>query len=213
VKGSGRTGRRPGTSRSREKILSAARKEFSAHGYGATIERIARRAGCDSALVHHYFGTKAKLFDEAMELPGQISEQMPQVLSDTTRVGENLARLLLESRETERSRQIILGLLRSALANEEAAGRVRELIVRQAIAPALDALSASDTELRSSLIGAHIIGIFIARQVVHLEPLASMPIEDIVHAIAPTLQNYLFGDIGGFTSLPQVSGERIRQAD
>jgi len=197
VKGNGRTGRRPGPSRSREKILSAARVEFSARGYGgATIARIARRAGCDSALVHHFFGTKERLFDEAMELPEQISDQWASIVRDPERLGENLARLLLESREQERGRQVMLGLLRSALSSESAARRVREVILHQAIVATLTARSVPDAQLRGSLIGAHFVGIMVARHVTRIEPLASMPLDDLVRAVAPTLQNLLFGDVG-----------------
>ena len=48
----GRTGRRPGAGGTREKILAAARFQFSEAGYeGATIRDIAGEAGVDPALV------------------------------------------------------------------------------------------------------------------------------------------------------------------
>jgi DNA-binding transcriptional regulator YbjK len=61
-----RTGRRPGRSGTRDAILVAARESFTASGYDqASIRDIARRAGVDPALVHHYFGTKQELFTES----------------------------------------------------------------------------------------------------------------------------------------------------
>ena len=43
---------------------------FRRHGYdGATIRRIAADAGVDPALVHHFFGTKERLFAAAVRLP------------------------------------------------------------------------------------------------------------------------------------------------
>ena len=52
-------GRRPGAADTRGEILAAARSEFAAKGYDASSVRgIAREAGVDPALVHHYFGTK-----------------------------------------------------------------------------------------------------------------------------------------------------------
>ena len=66
----GRTGRRGGDSGTREAIRAAARKRFAEFGYsGATIRGIAADAGVDPALVHHFFGTKEKLFAAAVQLP------------------------------------------------------------------------------------------------------------------------------------------------
>ncbi len=65
-----RTGRRPGQSGSRDRILHAARSRFAADGYdGTTIRGIASDAGVDPALVHHFFGTKERVFAAALELP------------------------------------------------------------------------------------------------------------------------------------------------
>ena len=52
-----RTGRRPGaTGRTRERILQAARQDFSNAGYdGVTIRGIAAQAKVDPALVLHYY--------------------------------------------------------------------------------------------------------------------------------------------------------------
>ena len=48
----------------------AARSRFGDYGYdGATIRGIAADAGVDAALVHHFFGTKERLFAAAMRLP------------------------------------------------------------------------------------------------------------------------------------------------
>ncbi|MER7921170.1 MULTISPECIES: TetR family transcriptional regulator [unclassified Streptomyces] len=53
----------------RDRILAAAREEFSARGYDRTsVRRIAQAAGVDSALVHHYFGTKEQVFAAAVEV-------------------------------------------------------------------------------------------------------------------------------------------------
>ena len=66
----GRTGRRPGNPDTREAILGAARTAFADKGYdGASIRTIATGAGVDPALVHHYVGTKDKLFLAAMNMP------------------------------------------------------------------------------------------------------------------------------------------------
>src|SRR6202044_1052358 len=49
--------------RTRERILSAALKEFAAKGFaGARVDVIARRATINKRMLYHYFGNKEKLF-------------------------------------------------------------------------------------------------------------------------------------------------------
>src|SRR4029079_2751681 len=69
---------RGGESGARERILTSAVDVFAEHGYdGTTIRGIAARAGVDSALVHHYFGTKADLFAEAIGAPMRPDVDVP----------------------------------------------------------------------------------------------------------------------------------------
>jgi hypothetical protein len=53
----------------------------------------------------------------------------------------------------------------------------------------------SSLVLRSSRIAAQLMGVAFMRFVWKIEPLASMDDDDIVAAIAPTIQRYLDGDI------------------
>ena len=77
-----RTGRRPGVSGTREAILDAARRAFAEQGYQrATVRDVARLAGVDPALVHHYFGTKQELFVAAVRLPVNPVDQLTAVLA------------------------------------------------------------------------------------------------------------------------------------
>src|ERR1700677_4101002 len=49
--------------RTRERILAAALKEFSAKGFaGARVDVIARRASINKRMLYHYFGDKEELF-------------------------------------------------------------------------------------------------------------------------------------------------------
>ncbi|HVU26180.1 MAG TPA: helix-turn-helix domain-containing protein [Verrucomicrobiae bacterium] len=49
--------------RSRERILSAALKEFAANGFaGARVDLIAKRAAINKRMLYHYFGDKEGLF-------------------------------------------------------------------------------------------------------------------------------------------------------
>jgi AcrR family transcriptional regulator len=53
--------------RTRERILSAALKEFAAKGFaGARVDAIARRAAINKRMLYHYFGNKERLFREVL---------------------------------------------------------------------------------------------------------------------------------------------------
>jgi AcrR family transcriptional regulator len=65
--------------RSRERILAAALKEFSAKGFaGARVDVIARRANINKRMLYHYFGDKEDLFKAVLRR--KISER--QALAD-----------------------------------------------------------------------------------------------------------------------------------
>lgn len=63
-----------------EKILSAAENLFFRKGYSSTsTTEIARKAGCNQALVHYYFRTKEKLFHAV--LGGKVKSVLKEFLS------------------------------------------------------------------------------------------------------------------------------------
>jgi AcrR family transcriptional regulator len=127
-----RSGRRGGDSGTREAILAAARSRFGDYGYdGATIRGIAADAGVDAALVHHFFGTKERLFAAAMRLPVNPGDLLTAALAPGARepgqgLGEHLVRTVLGAWEVTEMRSTFLGLLRSAVTSEQAAGMMRE---------------------------------------------------------------------------------------
>jgi AcrR family transcriptional regulator len=127
-----RTGRRTGDSGTREAILAAARTRFGDHGYaGATIRAVAADAGVDPALVHHFFGTKERLFAAAMRLPVIPGELISAALAPGARdpgrsLGEHLLRTVLSAWAVDEVRETFLGLMRSAVTSGQAAAMLRE---------------------------------------------------------------------------------------
>lgn len=63
----------------RRKIIDAAAEEFASVGYaGARIEKMARAAGCDRALLYFYFRNKECLFQAVLDAAAEHrAEQMP----------------------------------------------------------------------------------------------------------------------------------------
>lgn len=190
-----RTGRRPGASGSREAILDAARTLFAEHGYSATSMRaIGTAAGVDAALIVHFFGSKARLLREAIEWPFDPVEAAERVYAKGRRnVGEELARLVVETWEREGDRSAIMTLLRAATVEPSAAEMLREFMQDELAPPLFQRLNPDQPELRAGLATAQIVGLGMARYVLRLEPLASMTSDEVIAWVAPTLQRYLTG--------------------
>jgi AcrR family transcriptional regulator len=192
-----RTGRRPGASHTREAILDAARESFAERGFSDTsVRAVAARAGVDSALVHHYFGTKDRLFAAAMELPFDPAAVAPALLEPGLEgLGERLVRFFLRVWDEPAPRARIQAILRSALTQEAAAALLREFVTRELIGRIAAAVGTPDAPLRATLVGAQLVGLGLLRYIIRVEPLASADPEAVVAAIAPTLQRYLTGQI------------------
>jgi AcrR family transcriptional regulator len=194
-----RPGRPAGSPPNREAILSAAREQFAERGYdGATIRGVAAAAGVDPALVHHYFGSKADLFAAALRLPMTPATVLGDVLQgDLDGLGERLVRRFLDLWSDDGVGDSVVGLLRSATTNDDAARMVREFVAREALGRIAEALDVPQPRLRAALAASQLIGLAVGRFVVRVEPLASAGVETLVACYAPTLQRYLAGPLPG----------------
>ena len=200
-----RSGRRGGDSGTREAILAAARTRFGDYGYdGATIRAIAADAGVDAALVHHFYGTKERLFAAAMRLPLSPGEIVAAALAPGARepgrdLGEHLLRTVLAAWDVAEMRATFLGVLRSAVTSEQAAGMLREFAteailgrIAQASAPGPPG---ADAQFRAALVASQVLGLALTRYVLELDPLVRAGTDDLAAAIGPTLERYLTGEI------------------
>lgn len=194
----GRTGRRPGAPDTRTRILEAARARFGDAGFdGATIRAIAALAGVDPALVHHYFGSKQQLFVAAMELPVDLQAEAPALLAGPRdELGERVVAYVLDLWSAPAIRPLLLGVVRSAASDPVAAGMLRRLLDEGPFAAIARAIELPDADVRATLVGTQLVGILMARYVVGVEPLASLPDDALVRAVGPTIQRYLVGDLG-----------------
>ncbi|ATW49840.1 TetR/AcrR family transcriptional regulator [Streptomyces xantholiticus] len=177
----------------RERILQAARAEFAERGYDKTTMRgIARAAGVDAALVHHYFGTKDDVFAAAIEVSFEPAMVIPQILGQgAAGIGERLARFLIGIWENPATRAPLLAIIRSALTHEAAAKVLRGFVLRHLLERVAGELDVPDPQFRAELAASHMVGIVILRYVIRVEPMASADPEEIIRIVAPTLQRYL----------------------
>ncbi|MER6164895.1 TetR family transcriptional regulator [Streptomyces violaceorubidus] len=193
-----RRGRPPRTESgdTRDRILVTAREEFSERGYEKTSVRgIAKAAGVDPALVHHYFGTKEQVFEAAIEVAFAPALRAPEAIGDgpLDEVGERLTRFILGLWENPASRTPLLAIVRSAVNNETAAAVFRRLIAAQVLSRVAAQVGLPDAELRVDLAAAQLVGCAMLRYVIKVEPLASADPEQIVARLAPVVQGHLTG--------------------
>ncbi|MER6432879.1 TetR family transcriptional regulator [Streptomyces sp. NPDC059688] len=198
--GNGTTARRRGrppraeSADTRDRILAAARAEFSERGYEKTSVRgIAKAAGVDSALVHHYFGTKDQIFEAAIEVAFAPALNAPNALADgpLDGVGERLTRFIFGVWDNPTTRTPLLAIVRSAVNNETAAAVFRRLVAAQLLRRVAAQVDLPDAELRAELAAAQLVGAAMMRYVIKLEPLASADLEQIIARVAPVVQGHL----------------------
>jgi AcrR family transcriptional regulator len=192
-----RPGRPAGSSDTRERILANARVLFARNGIANTsIRAVAAAAGVDSALVHHYFGTKEKLFAAAVRIPIDPMDVIgPLREVPVEELGYTLPSVLLPLYDSELGAGII-ATLRSILAgSEENLFRTfLEDVIAVEVGSRVDNPPGSGI-IRIQFVASQLVGVIMARYILELEPFKSLPVEQIVDTIAPTLQRYLTGDL------------------
>jgi len=174
-------------------ILKAAREEFALHGYErTTIRAVAAQAKIDPSMVMRYFGSKAGLFSAAstMNLRTVDLGSVP-----VRRRGEAFVRSFVERWERGSSSDALVILLRTAATDETVAQQLQSTLEELVTAP-IAALGDLHASTRGSLIASQMLGVALCRYVVHLEPIATMPVDDLVDAVAPTIQRYLTQALG-----------------
>ncbi len=187
-----RRGRRPGAPDTRTAILAAARTRFAEHGFaGTTIRAVAGDAGVDAALVHHYFGSKDGLFLAALELPVDPRQVLlPAVADGIDGVAERLLRAFLSAWDDPDLQPRLVAVVRGVM-DPAGSKLITEGFLPVLLQPVGQALGIDRPELRMPLVASQIMGLILLRYVLRVEPLASLPPDQLVATYAPTIQRYL----------------------
>lgn len=194
-RGRGRPRKQPAGASAKAAIVKAATQEFAERGYeAASLRAVARRAGVDSALVHHYFADKADLFAAALEVPLRPDRMLSVILAGPREeVGRAIVRYLLEQLDDPKAQARFLVVFRTAVGSGPGSRMLKEFLVREVLGRLAASGGAPDADLRATLAASQLVGLMITRFVVKLEPIAHASPDELVERIGPVVQWHLFG--------------------
>ncbi|WP_019286478.1 MULTISPECIES: TetR/AcrR family transcriptional regulator [Arsenicicoccus] len=186
-------GRRPAGEDARAQIVEAARAELAAKGYdGTSLRGVARAAGVDPALVHHYFDGKTAVFAAAMEVPFDPRVVVDRILDvPDDRLGESLVRGFLHVWDNPEGRERIAALLRSAATHDDPMTLLRQFLLHEVFGRVAARVGPQDLERRAALVATQMIGLAFARYVAGLPGVADAEPDELVAAVGPVIQRYL----------------------
>lgn len=176
-------GRRPHGVDNRATILNAARTLFGSAGYDATtIRAVAAKAQVDPALVMQFYGNKEGLFQAVLS---GLTQELVKLLKAAKEHGvpdaEFFARAYLSIWESPETGDGMRTLVRAAIGSQRATELLRQFIIgpESALRIPTGAIAVA---------GAQLLGIAIARYVIEMPPLVAMNFDELVEAIAPSIQ-------------------------
>jgi AcrR family transcriptional regulator len=184
----------PRSERTRRTILHAARDIFAARGYEqTTIRAVAAQAGIDASMVMRYFGSKAGLFTAA----ATMSVEPPDLRAvPAGRRGEVLVRHFVARWEEDLSGDSTIFLMRTAVTAPAVAAQLQATFDELILGP-VAALGQQDAAGRAALIGTQLLGLALCRYILCLEPLVSLPLDEVVPSVGRAVQAYLTEPLGG----------------
>ena len=189
----------PGVSKSERtklRIQQAAARLFASRSFETVSTRaIAKEAGVDAALIHHYFGSKEGLFQAVLNAAIRPEQLEALVVSESP---EDWGRQLVRAADkvwTSPAAPALKAVVRRVLVGHE--GMLREFVTRSLLNRFLSHIKGPEPErrLRASLIGSQMSGLVIARHIVGIEPLASLSTDEVADLIGPVLQHYITGSL------------------
>lgn len=190
-----RRGRRAGSPDTRGRIVAAAQRLFARDGYdGTSMRAVAREAGVDPALVRHYFDDKGGLFLAAAQIAFDPRRLVRHIAAGGRQdVGRRAVRGALRAWESP----LGLTLVRAVQREPRLYPMFARLLAAQFDASARELMPGlPEAELRARIAGVEAVlgGMFAARYVGRVEPLASLPPEVLVERMGPLVQRLIDGE-------------------
>lgn len=189
-------GRRRGEPVSRDAVLTAATHRFARDGYEkATLRAIADDARVDPSMVLYLFGSKADLFRESLRLIIDADVLVAAMTDGEGDVGTRLARTYLHIWESPATGPTMQAMFKAAMSNSDAHEAFRTFLRDYVVTEVSGTLGVGEqSRLRATLAGSNLVGTAVLRYVMKVPPLATLPAEEVVRMIAPTITRYLTAD-------------------
>lgn len=188
-------GRPAGGSDARQRILDAATERFLRDGFRRTTLRgIAAQAEVDHRLVNYHFGSKGGLFNAVMDLvasPGAIVDQVAH--GGVERLGPRLLDAVVGAWDHPRPRAQIRRLLADLDRDPRVRAAFREYVETHVIGRLAELVGGRDARHRVAPVASVVVGLFVTRYVVQVEPIASMSRAEVVRYLSPAIDAGLAG--------------------
>jgi AcrR family transcriptional regulator len=196
AKTTGRRGRRHGEPVSRDVVLAAAKRRFAAEGYEkTTLRAIAGDAHVDASMVLYLFGSKEELFRESLRLiidPDVLVAALTGGPDDEPDIGTRMVRTYLNIWEEPDTAASMRAMLQSATSNTDAHDAFRGFMQSYVLSAVSGVLGGGEqARLRALLAATSLVGTAMLRYIIEVPPLVTLPVDDVVRLIAPTVTRYL----------------------
>jgi AcrR family transcriptional regulator len=188
-------GRPRGRTRTRADILDVARRRFLTDGYDrVTVRSIAAEAGVDPALISYHFGSKKGLFGAAMQLSANPPELLASALpGPLNTLPERLVHTVLDAWDDPERGASLRALAQAAIREPDVARLFREMAEREMVGRIAERLGGADASRRAAVAASQMAGLIFVRYVLRVEPLASMPADELAARVAPAMRAALAG--------------------
>jgi AcrR family transcriptional regulator len=181
--------------RTRERILAVARTSFEEHGYdGTTVRAVAAEAGVSPNLITRYFAGKTGLFRAATAVALAADTAFP---GPYDQLGARIAARVVARWRAGDGNDPLLMMLRSAGSSEAGAEALAAFLDEHAARPLIAHLrrergcSRPEAAARAAGVNALVMGVAMARHVVHNGPLATADYPALTRWLGEMLQRVL----------------------
>ena len=187
-------GRRPGNADTRGEIVEAAKRVFAEKGYdGTSLRGVAREAGVDPALVHHYFDGKAALFVAAMALPFDPRQVRDHAAAQEYSGSRTIEGFLTMWDQAEGTGSSFASCLSAMAASSSVADAMREFVNDRVWSVLRHNEEETETlrRRRTAMVSSQLMGLAFARYILRVPPMSTASPKQIGRWVGPTLDRYV----------------------
>lgn len=173
----------------RMRIMEAAKIAFSQRGYAAAnLREIAAQAGINGSLVIRYFGSKEKLFTEAVSEAFDLKHALANI--SRSELGTAMADLLFaEQRDVDLTAMMVRASMDNTVSQ-----MVKELAETRMLEPLATLIGGRNSSLRAATLLSAVTGVWFYRFAMPILPFADKPDQEIVKHFAQLFQRIIDDD-------------------